>query len=339
MAAKKRQKPQGDATQGAAFCPSCGASLMPGARFCHACGGALEGGSGSRLMWWGGGIVAVAALTLVAMIVMERGSAPPAPTAPRNPAFTTPAPATSTPPDLSQMSPREAADRLFNRVMMADERGDRTEALTFAPMAVEAYAGLYELDRDAHYHLALIHSVTGDMEGVERAITAMREGAPGHLLALILEYRLAEARGDRDATARLRVAFDTHYPAEIAIPRPEYQDHGNIIERFRSNDVTAAAPVAAPSGELAKGAALFAERCAICHGPSGTGTDKGPPLVHKIYEPSHHDDASFRRAVQQGVQAHHWNFGDMAPVPGVSAAETGQIIGYVRDLQRKAGIR
>jgi len=338
VTAKKPRKPNADTSQQAA-CPSCGIGLMSDARFCHACGTALDGAPGSRLMWWGGAIVAVAAVTLIAMIVMERGNTPPAPTTPRGPAFT--APTSGTPPDLSQMSPREAADRLFNRVMMADERGDRTEALTFAPMAVEAYAGLGELDRDAQYHLALIHGVAGDTAGVERAIAAMREGAPGHLLALILEHQMALARGDRDAAARIRVAFDTHYPAEIALSRPEYQDHGNIIERFR---IDVAAPAAATSGVLAGSeqagrAAVYTARCAMCHGTGGTGTDKGPPLVHKIYEPSHHDDASFRRAVQQGVQAHHWNFGDMAPVPGVGAAETEQIIGYVRDLQRKAGIR
>lgn len=42
-----------------------------------------------------------------------------------------------------------------------------------------------------------------------------------------------------------------------------------------------------------------------CHGENGRGTRVGPPLVHKIYEPSHHGDGAFGRAVRQGVVAHH----------------------------------
>ena len=42
------------------------------------------------------------------------------------------------PPDLSKMTPREAADRLFNRVMSANERGDKDETSWFSPMAIQA---------------------------------------------------------------------------------------------------------------------------------------------------------------------------------------------------------
>ena len=69
------------------------------------------------------------------------------------------------------------------------------------------------------------------------------------------------------------------------------------------------------------------------------GSDKGPPLVHKIYEPSHHGEESFYLAVRQGVRSHHWPFGDMPPVDGLSDDEVGRIIAYVRELQRAAGIR
>ena len=33
------------------------------------------------------------------------------------------------------------------------------------------------------------------------------------------------------------------------------------------------------------GQAVFDENCVTCHGPHATGSDQGPPLVHKIYEP------------------------------------------------------
>ena len=42
----------------------------------------------------------------------------------------------------------------------------------------------------------------------------------------------------------------------------------------------------------------FEAKCAACHGVNAAGQDGvAPPLVHKIYEPSHHGDESFQRAV------------------------------------------
>jgi len=89
---------------------------------------------------------------------------------------------------------------------------------------------------------------------------------------------------------------------------------------------------------VAGGEALFNGNCAKCHGSGGRGSSFGPPLVHKIYEPGHHPDAAFYRAAAQGVRAHHWNFGNMAPVPTVGNSEMTAIIDYVRGLQRAAGI-
>lgn len=88
----------------------------------------------------------------------------------------------------------------------------------------------------------------------------------------------------------------------------------------------------------ADGGQLFANNCSRCHGEAADGTTMGPPLVHILYEPGHHPDFSFQNAVKNGVISHHWNFGDMAPVPGLSEDEVTQIIAYVRDLQREGGI-
>lgn len=96
------------------------------------------------------------------------------------------------------------------------------------------------------------------------------------------------------------------------------------------------------SGALAEGpidgVSLFNNYCAKCHGTGAIGTDKGPPLLHKIYRPNHHADSSFHRAVRKGVRQHHWPFGDMPPVEGVDKDEVEMIIEYVRELQREAGI-
>ena len=92
------------------------------------------------------------------------------------------------------------------------------------------------------------------------------------------------------------------------------------------------------SAKAKAGARLFAANCASCHGTNSTGTEQGPPLVHKIYEPGHHPDASFQRAVKQGVMSHHWRFGHMPPVPDLSQQEVAKIIAFVRELQRANGI-
>ncbi|MGH8068539.1 MAG: c-type cytochrome [Candidatus Entotheonellia bacterium] len=90
---------------------------------------------------------------------------------------------------------------------------------------------------------------------------------------------------------------------------------------------------------LTAGEALFNTHCAKCHGPSAVGTDQGPSLLWRIYAPSHHSDDSFHLAVQQGVRAHHWLFGNMLPIPEVTRDEVTQIIAYVRWLQQQAGVR
>ncbi len=90
--------------------------------------------------------------------------------------------------------------------------------------------------------------------------------------------------------------------------------------------------------EFKDGEEKFNAFCSPCHGTQGTGSAHGPPLVHKIYEPSHHADFAFQRAAAQGVKAHHWKFGNMPKIEGVTADEVTQIIGYIRWLQRQAGI-
>ncbi|MFV1490770.1 c-type cytochrome [Phaeobacter sp. JH72H1] len=87
-------------------------------------------------------------------------------------------------------------------------------------------------------------------------------------------------------------------------------------------------------GKRAYGAA-----CATCHGVNGQGQDGvAPPLVHKIYEPGHHGDMAFVLAAQNGVRAHHWKFGNMPAVEGVTRAEVLNIVAYIRALQRENGI-
>ncbi len=78
--------------------------------------------------------------------------------------------------------------------------------------------------------------------------------------------------------------------------------------------------------------------CASCHGKNTVGTDKGPTFIHKFYHPGHHGDQAFYVAAIKGVNAHHWPYGDMAPVDGITEAQVEKIIQYVRAIQQANGL-
>ncbi|MFQ5597259.1 MAG: c-type cytochrome [Nitrospiria bacterium] len=99
-----------------------------------------------------------------------------------------------------------------------------------------------------------------------------------------------------------------------------------------------ARPAMAAPSELSDAERLFNSNCAGCHGIGAVGTDRGPSFLSKIYEPSHHGDDAFRLAARNGVRAHHWTFGNMPKISGVSPAEIDRIISYVRWIQRENGI-
>lgn len=92
------------------------------------------------------------------------------------------------------------------------------------------------------------------------------------------------------------------------------------------------------TGPLATGKFVFTAKCAACHGRQGQGTDKGPPFLSPVYHPGHHGDEAFRRAARNGTRAHHWTFGDMPPVKGLSDAHLEQVIAWIRALQHENGV-
>ena len=122
-----------------------------------------------------------------------------------------------------------------------------------------------------------------------------------------------------------------------------FSSQGNAPEREQvTNGATTIVsvnlpPSLTPNAKI--GQTIYDAKCAACHAPNGAGqVDKAPPLVHKIYEPSHHGDEAFQRAAASGVQGHHWNFGNMAPIDGLTRADVSMIVTYIRELQRANGI-
>ena len=85
------------------------------------------------------------------------------------------------------------------------------------------------------------------------------------------------------------------------------------------------------------GEALYQASCAECHGVDLRGTDKGPSHLSIVYEPSHHGDGAFATAVLIGTRQHHWKFGNMEPVEGLTSDDVEAIIAYVRENQRLSG--
>jgi len=189
------------------------------------------------LLPWIALVIAAVALVIALVALFVRGDNLQAPTPPLPPFSSTLPSALSEPgrpPDLSTLTPRQAADRLFNRVMTASEAGDTAEALRFAPMGIQAYRNLGSLDNDARYHVALLHLTTGNVSGAREQIKLLRRSVPRHLLGYLLEHKMAERDGDTGAAAKARQAFLSAYDTEILAGRAEYRDHAGTIERFRA---------------------------------------------------------------------------------------------------------
>lgn len=225
-------------------CAACGTRAMPGARFCHECGETLRSSNKSATAVSAGGSVrsklssetrAGLGIALVTVAVFAGlllfGQDDRLDT---TPGASAPTPSAGGPVDLSSMTPREAADRLFNRIMMANEQGDVSEALRFVPMALGAYQNLETLDNDARYHVGLIQVVGGDLEEARLQLAAIRQSAPDHLLGLMLEHSIAEKSGDSSLAAEVYKNFLAVYDVEIARERGEYGEHQTALDGFRA---------------------------------------------------------------------------------------------------------
>lgn len=94
------------------------------------------------------------------------------------------------------------------------------------------------------------------------------------------------------------------------------------------------------SDEAQIGKRAFEAVCAACHGQNAAGQNGvAPPLVYSTYRVAHHGDEAFQQAAANGVRAHHWKFGNMPPVDGLTRADVKYIVAYIRELQRSNGIK
>ncbi len=241
----------GTALAGAA-CSTCGASLTTGAHFCHRCGtpagaasAAASRGFAGVLPW---AVAALALVSLIALVVGQRfgsretssgvdvleGANGQGTTVITAPGGSAPAgaPAAGMPraPDISQMSPGERAERLYDRIMTEHEAGNDANVRAFMPMALAAYEMLAPLNLDQHYDVGRIAVVGGDSTLARAEADTILASRPTHLLGLLLGAEAARMAGNESRAKQFDQRFATALPQERNAGLAEYLLHKNDID-------------------------------------------------------------------------------------------------------------
>ena len=221
-----------------ARCGACATNLTPGAKFCHRCGTAAGVASAQRrdatsstLPW---AVAGIALIALVGLLAGQRfSSAPPtdvaqAQDAPQGGPDGGAAPDASQgvrPPDISNMTPRERANRLFDRIMRLDTEGKKDSVQFFSPMAIAAYQMIPDPDADARYAMGRIAEVTGAFPAAKSEADSILATQPTHLLGLVLAMQVARSSGDNAGANAFRARLRAAEKSELAKKLPEYDRH------------------------------------------------------------------------------------------------------------------
>jgi tetratricopeptide (TPR) repeat protein len=149
------------------------------------------------------------------------------------PAGSSGAPVQAGVPDLANLTPRQAADQLYNRIMSAAEAGDSAGAVFFLPMAQQAYDQARPLDADGLFHLSLLQSMAGDAASALATAEEALAAHPGHLLNLSAAGRAAAQAGDTAAAVGFYRSFLESYDEEMAKGIEEYDLHSGMMPELR----------------------------------------------------------------------------------------------------------
>ncbi len=144
-------------------------------------------------------------------------------------------------PDITNMTPRERFNRLYNRVMQAAQSGDEATVSRFTPMALGAYAQLDTIDSDARYHAALLKVHTGNVAESRALADTILAAEPGHLFGYVIRGTVARFQKDEKELSRAYGAFLKRYEPEMKLNRPEYSEHQTSLNDFHK--AALAAPV------------------------------------------------------------------------------------------------
>jgi tetratricopeptide (TPR) repeat protein len=129
-------------------------------------------------------------------------------------------------------TPREQADRLFNRIMTENSEGNTEQAVFFTPMAIQAYQAAEPLDADGLFHLSLIQAVAKDYAAAQETAQRILDAAPSHLLGLGAMAEASLAAGDTAKARQAWTAYLDNLLAERAKGLQEYADHATILDTY-----------------------------------------------------------------------------------------------------------
>ncbi len=231
-----------------ALCAACRTILTPGARFCHRCGLAVGANTatqstplpsrstpapqhtGSQFLPWS--IATLAFIAVVAILAGQRFGSSDNPVAPlgepQGPMGDVQGVVRA--PDISALSPRERADRLYDRMMRLASENKKDSVQFFAPMALSAYSSLGPLDLDLRYDFGRVAEISENLAVAQAQADSILAENSTHLLGLILAGRVAALRGDnarRDELARRLLQSE---PAETKKALEEYTRHRGDID-------------------------------------------------------------------------------------------------------------
>lgn len=225
---------------GKGSCRGCGTSLTPGAKFCHRCGltagaPARTTGAAARGPWVAAALLSIILVGWVIWRVNRGVEVAPPPAEASTGANAPFAGGGGSPPDLSQMTPKDAFLRLHDRIMGALEQGDSATAAQFTPMAIQAYGMLPAADRDVdiRYHAATLMIGGGDLAAAKALTDSLDRQFPKHLFVDMLRAGLAEGRNDPAAAKRAYQRFLADWDAQLATARPEYVEHRPLLDAFK----------------------------------------------------------------------------------------------------------
>src|SRR5579859_943261 len=233
-------------------CPVCGASLPARAKFCAECGSAVKApasasarpmvpasaaSSNQILPWFIAGVSVIAIQTLALILALRPPSGQVTgtensarPTA-QGGAFNPNERATT---DISSLTPRQSADRLYDRVARASEANDTQQVQFFGPMAIQAYASVTPLDIDAHLHIGMIDIALGNLEGATAEADTIVRASRTHLFGPLLKARIAQLNGKTAALQQAYRTFLANYEAERRKNLPEYEQHATILSEVKT---------------------------------------------------------------------------------------------------------
>lgn len=179
------------------------------------------------------GAIAIVAFTVIVGVIVATRSG----SAAADGSVPTAAGAAGAVPDISSLSPRERAARLYDRVMRLHEERKIDSVEFFAPMALSSYTAIPDPDVDARYDMARIAMVAGSM-GVARAqADTILRGDSTNLLGLLLSADLERATNNMQRAAQLEAKLVASAERERARNLPEYEAHGReiatVLERLQ----------------------------------------------------------------------------------------------------------